>query len=171
MGELGTAEATARLSAPVELRKLAGLLGESDGLGTGDPRVVVGIGVNAGWAAADFPPGLAGAMTSLHEVSGGRPIDADTLLASFIGYLESRIDALRTGYFDLATWAGRQATTGRLVTLDETGSPVSDQAPVLALGVDATTGALVVEDPSTGVGERLVHAGEVARVRLAAVGV
>ncbi|MFH0750936.1 MAG: biotin--[acetyl-CoA-carboxylase] ligase, partial [Chloroflexota bacterium] len=37
------------------IRKLGGVLGESDGLGTDDPRVVVGIGVNAGWARGEFP--------------------------------------------------------------------------------------------------------------------
>ncbi len=33
-------------------RKLGGVLGEVDGLGTDDPRVVVGIGINAGWSGA-----------------------------------------------------------------------------------------------------------------------
>jgi hypothetical protein len=37
-----------------------------------------------------------------------------------------------------------------------------------ALGVDAGTGALVVEDDDAPGGERHVHAGEVVRVRLAA---
>ena len=41
-------------------RKLAGLLGETDGLGTADPRATIGIGVNVAWPAADFPPDLAG---------------------------------------------------------------------------------------------------------------
>ena len=40
-----------------------------------DPRVVVGIGINTDWPAADFPPELAGSMTSLREASDGRPID------------------------------------------------------------------------------------------------
>ena len=66
------------------LRKLGGVLGEADGLGTGDPRVVVGIGVNADWAAADFPPDLAPTMTSLREASGGRPIDRALLLDGFL---------------------------------------------------------------------------------------
>jgi BirA family biotin operon repressor/biotin-[acetyl-CoA-carboxylase] ligase len=46
------------------LRKLGGVLGETDGLGTTDPRAIVGLGVNAGWPAADFPPDLAPSMTS-----------------------------------------------------------------------------------------------------------
>ncbi len=58
-----------------EVRKLGGVLGETIGLGTGDPRAIVGIGLNADWAAAEFPPELAATMTSLREASSGRPID------------------------------------------------------------------------------------------------
>lgn len=174
-GPLHAGEAAARLAAPLALRKLAGVLGESEGLGTPDPRVVVGIGINAGWSAADFPAGLAGTMTSLHEASGGRPLDGDALLDGFTDRLEARVAALRAGYFDLAGWMERQATTGRMVTLEAEGgaSPAgvaspSGAAPVRALGMDAASGALVVEDPSAPAGERLVHAGDVVRVRLAA---
>jgi BirA family transcriptional regulator, biotin operon repressor / biotin---[acetyl-CoA-carboxylase] ligase len=180
--------ALARLTAPIELRKLAGILGESDRLGTEDPAVVVGIGMNADWAAAEFPPALAGSMTSLREASGGRPIDTGDLLAAFQDHVLSRITALRAGYFDLATWSARQVTTGRLVVLDGATSaagPASSESPaatadrrrpgdpaagatVRVLAVDAATGALVVEDPASPEGERLVHAGEVRHVRLAA---
>ena len=59
---------------PDAVRKLAGLLGESDGLGGADPRVVIGLGIDTDWAAADFPPELATTMTSLRESSHGRPI-------------------------------------------------------------------------------------------------
>jgi biotin-[acetyl-CoA-carboxylase] ligase BirA-like protein len=166
------AAALARLNAPVELRKVAGVLGESDRLEADAPVVVVGIGVNTDWAAADFPAELAGSMTSLREVAGGRPVGTPALLDAFRDHLEARIAALRAGYFDLATWHERQVTTGRLVVLDEMampGKPVTRHAPVLrALGVDAGSGALVVEDPSTSAGERRVHAGEVRQVRLAA---
>jgi BirA family biotin operon repressor/biotin-[acetyl-CoA-carboxylase] ligase len=160
-------DAVARLAAPLELRKLAGVLGESGGLGTDNPRVVVGIGINAGWTAADFPPELADSMTSLHEASAGRPIDRATLLEGFLDRVDGRIDALRAGYFDLDSWAGRQAVTGRLVTLEGAGDTVVGVSdPVRALGVDSATGGLVVEDATTPSGERLVHAGEVVRVRL-----
>jgi BirA family transcriptional regulator, biotin operon repressor / biotin---[acetyl-CoA-carboxylase] ligase len=165
IGELDAQAAATRLASPVDLRKLAGVLGESEGLGTDDPRVVVGIGINADWRERDFPPDLAGSMTSLREASGGRPIDREALLAGFADRLDSRMAALRTGYFDLATWAERQATTGRLVTLDD------DPRPIPALGVDAASGGLVVEDPAAPDGERIVHAGEVRRVRLARAGV
>jgi len=160
-------DAAARLAAPLQLRKLAGALGESDGLGTDDPRVVVGIGINADWPAADFPPELADTMTSLREASAGRPIDRDLLLDGFLDRVDGRIDALRAGYFDLAGWATRQVVTGRLVTLEGTGDgPATEDQLVRALGIDAATGGLVVEDAAAPSGERVVHAGEVVRVRL-----
>lgn len=164
-GELTPEEAQARLAGPLVLRKLAGVLGETDGLGTDNPRVVVGIGVNADWAREDFPPDIAHTMTSLREASGGRPIDRDALLEAFGSRLEGRIAALRTGYFDIAGWSERQATTGRLVTL-ESGDGSSTE-PLLAAAVDGTTGALVLVDDEVPGGERHVHAGEVVRVRLA----
>jgi BirA family transcriptional regulator, biotin operon repressor / biotin---[acetyl-CoA-carboxylase] ligase len=169
VGELSAEGAAARLAAPLALRKLAGMLGESQGLGSDDPRVVVGIGINGDWAAADFPPELAATMTSLREASAGRPIDATELLDAFTERVEVRIEALRAGVFDVSGWTERQATTGRLVTLVE--DAVTGGAPVRALGVDARSGALVVEAPAADAhdepGERLVHAGEVTRVRLA----
>ncbi len=187
---LDVRDALDRLGGPLDLRKLAGVLGETDGLGTDDPRVIVGIGINADWAAADFPHGLRSSMTSLREAAGGRPIELGSLLGAFRDDLEARILALRAGFFDLATWAERQVTTGRLVVLEPLGLPErltsadpgpaspdpeavrngpagGEPAAVLALAVDAATGALVVEDRGRPGGERLVHAGEVRHVRLA----
>ena len=168
VGDVTAETAAARLAAPLELRKLAGVLGESDGLGTENPRVAVGIGINADWAPADFPTHLATGMTSLRDASGGRPIDRDALLGGFLDRLEGRIEALRAGFFDVGTWTDRQATTRRQVVLERPDGSAAD--PVLALGVDVATGALVVEDPTAPDGERgerHVHAGEVLRVRLA----
>jgi len=149
----------------VNRRKVAGILSElSEGV------VVVGIGINADWPPALFPAELADTMTSLRQASAGRPIDSDALLAAFMDRVEARIAALRAGYFDVAGWTERQATTGRLVALEgdggRPGTAAHDPAPVMALGVDAATGALVIEDAASG-DERLVHAGEVTRVRLA----
>ena len=154
---------------PAQVRKVAGVLGETAGLGTGDPSVVVGIGVNADWPAAIFPPDLAGSMTSLREVAGGRAIDLDALLDAFIEHLESRIESLREGHFDGAGWVARQLTTGRTIRLETAGGNQSaggDQT-VRALGVDPATGALIVADPSAATGQRHVHAGEITHVRLA----
>jgi BirA family biotin operon repressor/biotin-[acetyl-CoA-carboxylase] ligase len=149
---------------PTEVRKLAGVLGETDGLGGPDPRAVIGIGIDTDWAEPDFPPELAASMTSLRAASHGRPIDHVALLDSFLGRLEVRVEALRGGRFDVADWTDRQLTTGR--TIELIGSD-GGRVTVEALGVDAASGALVVADPTTVAGERAVHVGEIARVRLA----
>jgi BirA family transcriptional regulator, biotin operon repressor / biotin---[acetyl-CoA-carboxylase] ligase len=144
-------------------RKLAGVLGETDGLGSPDPRAVIGIGINADWPADTFPPDLAATMTSLRETSHGRPIDQAVLLDAFLSRLEVRTEALRGGRFDLAGWTDRQMTTGREVELER---PDGTRDLRRALGVDAESGGLVVEDTTSTTGERVVHVGEVRRVRL-----
>lgn len=161
VGDVEPKAAASRLGAPIELRKLGGVLGESDGLGTDDPRVVVGIGINADWGAAGFPPDLAGIMTSLRVAAGGRPIDLAMLFDAFTNRLEARTEALRSGYFDVAGWVERQALTGRTVRVEGRGESIERRA----LGVDALTGALVLDDGSGG--EHHVHAGDVTHARIA----
>jgi BirA family biotin operon repressor/biotin-[acetyl-CoA-carboxylase] ligase len=146
------------------VRKLAGLLGETDGLGTADPRAVIGLGINAGWPAAEFPPELADSMTSLQDASLGRPVDLAFLLDAFLGRIEVRIEALRGGRFDVADWQARQLTTGRLVRLER---PDGGET-VRAIGVDVSTGALIVEDGRAPNGERQVVVGEISHLRVAA---
>ena len=146
------------------IRKLAGLLGETDGLGTADPRVAIGLGINADWPAGDFPVELAATMTSLREASRGRPIDLAFLLDAFLGRIEARVEALRGGRFDVADWQARQLTTGRIVRLER----ADGSETVRALGVDVSSGALVVEDEAAPNGERPVLVGEITHVRLAA---
>jgi BirA family biotin operon repressor/biotin-[acetyl-CoA-carboxylase] ligase len=130
-------------------RKVAGVLGETalgaDGL---VDSAVVGIGVNADWAAADFPPELADTMSSLREIAGGRPIDRDQLLDAFLARLEPRYEALRGGRFDAGAWSTRQITTGREVEI----------ATVAALLVGRASGV----DPESGSLELLVDGREVA---------
>ncbi len=145
------------------VRKLAGVLGETDGLGTDDPRAVVGIGINADWAPDDFPPDLAGDMTSLRAIADGRRIDAAVLLDSFTATLEAMIEQLRRGAFDEAGWAERQLTNGHLVRL--IGHDGSEEV-VRALRVDAATGALIVVDPAGTGAERSVVSGEIRHLRL-----
>jgi BirA family transcriptional regulator, biotin operon repressor / biotin---[acetyl-CoA-carboxylase] ligase len=145
-------------------RKLAGVLGETDGLGSPDPRAVIGIGVNADWPADTFPPELAGTMTSLREASRGRPIDLALLLDAFRSRLEARIEALRGGRFDVAAWTERQLTTGREIELEQSDGR---RRRHLALGVDTHSGGLVVEDLAAPSGEQVLHVGEVRRIRLA----
>lgn len=141
--------------------KLAGVLGEAtfDAAG-GVASAVVGIGVNADWAAADFPAELAETMTSLREASGGRPIDREALLDGFLARLEPRYLALGQGRFDVAGWSGRQLTTGRPVEV-EAGE---ERLVGTAVGVDPESGSLRVDLP--GGGTREVDSGEVTRCRV-----
>ena len=148
------------------LRKLAGILGETEGAGTADLRAVVGIGTNVDWARADFPAELADSMTSLRELSRGRPVNAERLLDAFLVRLEPRIEALREGYFDVEGWHVRQITTDRNVRLE---MPDGSEIRALAVGVDGSTGGLLIDD-GTGT-ERELLAGEIVHVRLDAEGV
>ena len=146
------------------VRKVAGVLGESDGLGSDDPRVVIGIGINADWRRDDFPLELADSMTSLREASNGRPIDRGQLLDGFLNRLEARVVGLRQGWFAIGDWVDRQVATGRRVRIEYPDGRTED---VRAVGVDAATGGLVVERPDAPGEERIVHSGEIHHVRLA----
>lgn len=156
--------AGAHLPIAAAVRKLGGVLGETAGLGTADPEVVVGIGVNVDWPASEFPPELAATMTSLREAAGGRPVDRDALLDAFLDRLDVRLIALRDGRFDGAAWLARQLTNGRLVRLE---LPDGAVEVVRAVGVDPRTGALLVTDPDGGP-ERPVTVGEIVHLRLGA---
>ena len=144
-------------------RKLAGVLGETQGMGTNDPQLVVGLGVNADWRVEDYPAELAGSMTSLREASGGRPIDVRQLRDAFATRLVGEIEGLRAGRFDGAAWAERQLTTGRTIRLEHGDHSETAQA----VGVDTETGALRIADHATLSGERQVLVGEISHVRIA----
>jgi BirA family biotin operon repressor/biotin-[acetyl-CoA-carboxylase] ligase len=148
------------------VRKLAGVLGETDGLGTGDVRAVIGIGLNAGWPRETFPPELAAGMTSLADAAPDRPIDRRALLEGFLDRLHPRVDALRGGTFDATEWRGRQLTNGRPVRLDR---PDGASETVQALDVDGESGALIVADPDAQSGVRLVLVGEIRHLRIGGV--
>ncbi len=154
------------VEAEAGVRKLAGVLGESTGIGTDDPRAVIGIGVNGDWPTDAFPADLAGTMTSLRALAAGRPIDHAALLDAFVERLEGRVVALRDGRFDVDDWADRQVTTGRAVVLI---SPGGDATTVRALGVDPSSGVLVVADPTVDGGQRTVVVGEIRHVRVPAI--
>jgi BirA family biotin operon repressor/biotin-[acetyl-CoA-carboxylase] ligase len=163
----GLADA-AKAGTTATVRKLGGVLGETEGLGTDDPRVVVGIGLNADWPAASFPAELAATMTSLRAAAGERPVDLVLLLDAFTSRLETRIEALFGGRFDVADWVERQITTGREVAIEWPDGAVETAT---ARGVDPVSGALRIaaptaEDPDA---ERAVVVGEIRHVRLAGV--
>jgi BirA family biotin operon repressor/biotin-[acetyl-CoA-carboxylase] ligase len=143
------------------LRKVAGVLGETTI--EDDGRVasaVVGIGVDGDWPAAAFPPGLAESMTSLRELSRGRPIDHEALLGAFLARLEPRYEALGTGGFDVGGWSARQVCTGREVEVAIGRELVAGRAT----GVTPESGALVVELPDGT--SREIESGEVVRCRV-----
>jgi BirA family biotin operon repressor/biotin-[acetyl-CoA-carboxylase] ligase len=147
------------------VRKLGGVLGETDGLGTAGPRAIVGIGVNADWPEDDFPSELRATMTSLRAAAGDRPIDAGRLVDGFLSRLQAGVAALFDGRFVGAEWVERQVTTGREVELS---MPDGSTRAVVAIGVDPETGALRIADPDESGGERSIVVGEIVHIRLAA---
>jgi len=167
----GLEPGTIRLKWPNDLvietdavRKLAGVLGETDGLGSAESRAVVGIGVNAGWDRGRFPREIANDMTSLSDAARVRAdrIDREALLEAFVAALEPRAAALRAGTFDADGWTERQLTNGRPVRLE---LPNGTSETVQALGVDAETGALLVANPREGT-RRTVVVGEIRHLRI-----
>jgi BirA family transcriptional regulator, biotin operon repressor / biotin---[acetyl-CoA-carboxylase] ligase len=163
----GLPDATLRLKWPNdivadqggELAKVAGVLGETVAAGERVEWAVIGIGVNADWAKADFPTDLAPTMTSLRELARGRPVDREQLLDEFLARLEPRYEAIRGGIFDAAGWSARQITTGQLVEVDVGRTRILGRAT----GVDPESGALMIEFAGRVVS---VDSGEVVRCRL-----
>lgn len=147
-----------------DIRKVGGVLGESVGLGTDDPSVVIGIGINVNWRNDTVPVHLAPTMTSLLDASGGQSVDRDELIEAFLARIELRVVELRDGRFDAADWTARQMTTGHLISLHQPDGTVD---VVRALGVNATSGALVIEAEGS---PREVHVGEIDHVRFPTAG-
>jgi BirA family biotin operon repressor/biotin-[acetyl-CoA-carboxylase] ligase len=145
------------------VRKLGGVLGETDGLGSDDPRAIVGIGVNADWPADEFPVELAESMTSLRAIANDRPVDASALLEAFRRHLETVMAALHADRFDVEDWSARQITTGRRIELL---LPNGSTEHAVATGVDPASGALRLTDDATGTPHRSVVVGEIVHVRV-----
>jgi BirA family transcriptional regulator, biotin operon repressor / biotin---[acetyl-CoA-carboxylase] ligase len=146
------------------LLKLGGVLGEVAVEGERVASAVVGLGVNVDWRAPDFPPALAGRMTSLREMAGRR-VDREGLLQAWLERLGGHHGALATGRFPARAWVDRQVTTGAHVEVD-TGDRVVRGT---GLGVDPEGGGLIVlSEPA---GQSLtVLAGDVLRCEVRAVG-
>jgi BirA family biotin operon repressor/biotin-[acetyl-CoA-carboxylase] ligase len=147
------------------VRKLAGVLGETDGVGTADPTAVIGVGANVEWARDRFPPDLADSMTSLTDLAPGKLVDRELVLHVFLERLERHVAAIRAGDFPAESWSRRQLTNGMIVLLDQ---PDGTLATVLAEDVDAETGALVVRDGAAGE-RRSVVVGEIRHLRIGGV--
>lgn len=146
------------------VQKLAGVLGETAGLGSGDPRAIIGLGINVNWSREAFPPDLAAGMASLREAAGGRSVDQGRVLAAFLKRLEAAVIGLRAGRFAEDDWQARQITTGRWIDLV---LPLDHRRTVRALGVDPRSGGLLVADPTAPGGTRLLLTADIVHVRLA----
>jgi len=148
-----------------EVRKLAGVLGETEGIGTREAAAVIGIGANVDWARERFPAELAPTMTSLTDLSPGRLVDREVAIHVFLQRLEGLVTALRKGEFPAETWSHRQLTHGMIVMLDQ---PDGTAERVVAEDVDTETGALLVR----GTGEdkqRPVVVGEIRHLRVGGI--
>jgi BirA family biotin operon repressor/biotin-[acetyl-CoA-carboxylase] ligase len=148
-----------------DVRKLAGVLGETGGIGTPAASAVIGVGANVTWSRDRFPAELAGSMTSLSELSPGRLVDREVAIHVFLERLEGLVAALRAGDFPAETWSRRQLTNGMIVMLDQ---PDGSQERVVAEDVDTETGALLVratDEDAT----RPVVVGEIRHLRVGGI--
>lgn len=123
-----------------QLRKVGGVLTEIRPDGDRLGSVVVGLGLNVDWPAAEFPVELSGTMSSLRELAG-RPVDREQLLSAWLARLVAGYGALRAGRFEAARWAAAQATTGALVTVQTAGQRLDGRA----VGVDPRSGDLLIQ--------------------------
>jgi BirA family biotin operon repressor/biotin-[acetyl-CoA-carboxylase] ligase len=143
---------------PEGLRKLAGVLAESD-LSAGTlAAVVVGIGVNVNWPV-DLPPELAGIAVAANHVAGA-PVDRGQLLSGLLEGVGTRYGVLSQpdGWRELAEEFRRRCSSlGSRVRVELGSETVEGVASVLAddgrLGID------------TAGGMRWVGAGDVTHLR------
>ncbi|MEA2674570.1 MAG: BirA family transcriptional regulator [Chloroflexota bacterium] len=171
----GVPKGTIRLKWPNDLvvldrpsgavRKVAGVLGETEGLGAAGSRAVIGIGMNAGWPRSEFPPELANGMTSLGELSRERTIEREELFDAFLARLDGPVRDLRRGVFAAEAWRARQVTSGNLIQLEW---PDGSAETVSAVDVDPGSGALVVARPDGTGPNRRVLVGEIRHLRVGA---
>src|SRR5690349_12268963 len=149
-----------------DVRKLAGVLGETDGLGTDAARAVIGIGVNAEWKPEEFPEDLATTMTSLTDLAPGQLIDREVILHVFLEKLEKAVSELRAGRFAAEDWRWRQLTNGVAVRIEW---PDGGSETVSAIDVDVESGALLIGALGGGGQPRSVLVGEIRHLRLGGI--
>ena len=127
--------------------KSGGLLCESSGMGSAQPVVLVGIGVNVNMWRDAFPEDLRDLATSL-AAEAGHPFDRTSLLAMILSELELRYDAFFSGTSaDIQhEYVLRCSTIGQAVRADLAhGEWIEGQATSLA---DDGSLRILVEDSS-----------------------
>ena len=168
--------ATVRLKWPNDLvildgpdggaRKVAGVLGETQGLGTDQPQAVIGIGINVDWERANFPAEFAAGMTSLSEAADGQTVGRGAVAAAFLARLEPLVDDLRAGSFAADDWRDRELTNGLPVRLEW---PDGTAETVTAVDVDTDSGALLIRPQGDTGPARPVLVGEIRHLRFGGV--
>jgi BirA family biotin operon repressor/biotin-[acetyl-CoA-carboxylase] ligase len=148
-----------------EVRKLAGVLGETEGIGTPDATAVIGVGANITWARDRFPSDLASTMTSIVELAPGRLVDREVAIHVFLQRLEGHVAALRKGQFPAETWSRRQLTNGMIVLLDQPDGTIERVCDETAA---TETGALLVRG-GEGEAPRPVVVGEIRHLRVGGI--
>ena len=150
-----------------DVRKLAGMLGETEGLGTDDAKAVFGIGANVEWPRERFPKELAATMTSVADLApSDHLVERELVIDVFLQRLERFVTALKAGSFPAEEWTRRQLTNGTIVILSQ---PDGTWETVVAERVDPETGALVVRDTDEGSPLRPVIVGEIEHLRIGGV--
>jgi len=128
-------------------RKLGGILCESGFTGGELDYCVVGVGINVGQEAADFPPGLRDTAVSL-RLSAGRPVAAAAVLDAFLPALEewtARLAAEGGAAIAAAFAAAAVHKVGDLLLLDEGRGPF--QARYEGIGPDGALLAAASDGP------------------------
>ncbi len=142
----------------IEGRKVAGVLAQAETRGGGIRWIVIGIGVNVGHRAEDFPQGLRRRSSSM-ALAAQRPISLSEVVAAIVPALEARWSTvLQDGFAPLVeAWNARCDHLGRWVEVGSGPGAVVGRVQ----GIDHN-GCLRLADG--GGGERVVGAGELVEI-------
>ncbi len=137
----------------IEGRKVAGILAEVAS-GSGEPAVVVGVGLNVSLTEAELPVPHAVSL----ELAGARDVDRTELALALLRAFAKHFDEWRTADWDVTALAA--AYRDRCATL---GAQVRAELP----GGEVLTGVATDIDPSGRliIGDRAVTAGDVTHLR------
>jgi BirA family biotin operon repressor/biotin-[acetyl-CoA-carboxylase] ligase len=99
-------------------KKVAGILTELTAELDHVKEMVLGIGVDVNWDAAELPPDLRKTATSL-RIETGQALDRAELAVAILRELDGDYDRIRRGQFELvaAEWRRRCGTLGRQVSI------------------------------------------------------